>query len=875
MDVLIQFRLHRIDSSWKLPCFGLPSTESQEYISMHVITIRTTILKYFFLVSIILPLAACDGDMPWDDEDDEPQLSGTVTTNNGHYADSDVNNRDASFASNDTSNDAQGVANGAVVGGYVNMPGAGPAGRSQVSGDTVDYYSVPLLGGQYVNLYLGDGNGTIPGVQLDLLQGDTVEANSAGSSGALSVQAPRGGSYYVRITITQGAVSYVMGVGEAGVATTAVNSFSSDGDFVPGQLIVRFKDSVVGAQSAQMKAANLGMQVKGGDMSRSMLLSLDSSATVKTSRLNVQNMPNQPRASNAVEQLKQDTVRAAAALQRRADVESVRLNYYVYPLLEPNDQHYSLQWHYPLINLPQAWDITTGVPAAGDPDVIVAVIDTGLVANHPDLDYANQFVYGYDFISSTDISGDGDGLDPDPTDPGPVYHGTHVAGTIAANTHNGIGVAGVSWGAKVMPLRALGDGGQGTDYDVAQAILYAARLPNDSGRLPARKADVINLSLGRLARDGETRTPPAAYTNAWNQGVIIIAAAGNDTSGDLNLPSGYTGVVSVSAVSRNRQIASYSNFGVDIDLTAPGGDFQDFDFDGYSDWVIISTQPFVDGEGIFRLGYVGSIGTSMAAPHVAGVVALMKSVNPSMTPDQFDNMLASGSLTEDIGVPGRDNLYGYGLVDAYKAVVAVSNPPVIINATPQLNPSVLNFGLALSTMTFNASKSGTGNLAATPGTPSESWLSVSASNVDVDGLGVYSVTINRFGLADGLYNAIIPMIYSGPGTTETTVNVSVAMQVATNASQQSAGPQTVQLRNISTNATISQTVTSSTGQYNFRIVGVPAGSYVLSSGSDLDNDGITDERGESGGDYSSGAVIVNGDSSIGNLDFEAGFSQTQ
>ena len=225
------------------------------------------------------------------------------------------------------------------------------------------------------------------------------------------------------------------------------------------------------------------------------------------------------------------------------------------------------------------------------------------------------------------ISLDGDGIDSDPEDPGDEmegrssFHGTHVTGTIGAATNNAIGVAGIARNCKIMPLRVLGNGG-GLASDIREAIKYAAGLRNGSGKLPSKRADIINMSLGGSSRSDLDQQ---VINDARNAGVIIIAAAGNYASNAPMYPAAYNGVISVSAVGADKQLAPYSNYGNTIDIAAPGGNMsRDYDGDGHLDGVLSTGGN--DASGPIQMVYNFKQGTSMAAPHVAGVVALMKSL---------------------------------------------------------------------------------------------------------------------------------------------------------------------------------------------------------------------------------------------------------
>ena len=447
-------------------------------------------------------------------------------------------------------------------------------------------------------------------------------------------------------------------------------------------------------------------------------------------------------------------------------------NYIRRQQLSPSDEFFDRQWHYPLINLPQAWDTTTG-----NADVIVAVVDTGVLFDHPDL-HDRLTNTGYDFVSDPASALDGDGIDPDPTDAqksGKQYfHGSHVAGTIAAQTNNGMGVAGVGWNTHIMPVRALGEGGIGTNYDIMQAVRYAAALlddvtglpDNDSGTVPAQKADIINLSLSGA---NKSELEQSIYDEVRAEGIIVVAAAGNGPSSQPVYPAAYDGVLAVSAVDINEQPAWYSNFGSYVDLAAPGGDLSvDLDGDGYGDGVL-STAADIDSNGNLSYRYSYLEGTSMAAAHVSGVIALMKAVNPTLTPDDIEGLLFDGSITQDLGDPGKDDRYGFGLIDAQKAVLAAA--PALLT----VSPASLDFGTELSSVDLTVDKIGPGPLAILSVTVNATWLSIEKNPTVGDGdvPARYNIQVDRTGLAPGDYRATITI-----ESDNNTIDVPVTMTVA-------------------------------------------------------------------------------------------------
>jgi subtilisin family serine protease len=354
----------------------------------------------------------------------------------------------------------------------------------------------------------------------------------------------------------------------------------------------------------------------------------------------------------------------------------------------PNDPFYPFQsWHYGIIDLPRAWSITQGSAS-----VLVAVVDDGIRFDHPAIS-ANLTSDGYDFVNGVDSlplcaggfvrnADDGTGYDPNPTIPasfsldstGTCFvpdtlgnHGLHVAGTIGAVGNDGLGVTGVNWTVRIRPVRALGVGGFGQDYDIAQAILYAAGLPADNGAggtvQPSTAARIINLSLG--GPDDDT-TMHNAIKSAANAGVLIVAAAGNGGSSTPHFPAAYPEVFAVAAVGPDRVPVSYSSFGPYVGIRAPGGNFALGDA---TDGVASTTWDFVTNTP----EYAFAEGTSMATPHVSGVAALVLAQEPGLTASALRTRLTQYSV-------GPSTAYGAGLVNAYNSLTQTFGPPTSVYA---------------------------------------------------------------------------------------------------------------------------------------------------------------------------------------------------
>jgi subtilisin family serine protease len=322
-----------------------------------------------------------------------------------------------------------------------------------------------------------------------------------------------------------------------------------------------------------------------------------------------------------------DTDALIKYFRTRKDVEFAEHNFIYLPNVLPNDPlYYQYQWNLPDISADTAWNISLGKA-----DVIVATVDTGADLNHPDLQ--NKLVPGFNVLNDTDNPQDDNG------------HGTHVAGIIAAGTNNGIGIAGVSWRNKIMPVKAIGADGTGSSFDIAKGIKWAT----DHG------AKVINMSVGNYHPSSVLED---AIRYAYNKGVVLVAASGNDNTSQPSFPANYPQVLSVAATDNHDMRAEFSNYGPHIDVSAPGVD-------------IPST--YLPGR------YAALSGTSMSCPHVSGLAGLILSVNPNLRNEDVMNIIRNSA--DDLGNPGKDSYYGYGRINVANALKIARQQATAANTT--------------------------------------------------------------------------------------------------------------------------------------------------------------------------------------------------
>lgn len=335
-----------------------------------------------------------------------------------------------------------------------------------------------------------------------------------------------------------------------------------------------------------------------------------------------------------------DAVDVEARLASMPNVVSVGRNRLVHAIATgpvfPNDEFFARQWSLPLISAPYAWSLTTG-----SKNTVVAVLDSGLRADHPDID-RSALVAGRNFVSDQTATNYTDNTNN-------FSHGTFVAGIIGARTDNRTGVAGLNWDVTLMPVRVLSSSGRGSIAGVGDGIKWAV----DNG------ANIINMSLAwdSNPNDSGERYVRQQIERAVDHGVVLVAGAGND-DGRITMPAAHPDVIAVGAVDKNKRRAWYSNYGSQLDIVAPGGDQNAASSNG------VASTDIVNG----RLYYSYSQGTSFSSPHVAGVVALMYSRGIT-DPHEIREILID--TAEDLGSPGFDVYYGHGLVNAYAAVAGI------------------------------------------------------------------------------------------------------------------------------------------------------------------------------------------------------------
>jgi serine protease len=507
------------------------------------------------------------------------------------------------------------------------------------------------------------------------------------------------------------------------------------------------------------------------------------------------------------------TLELIAELRAHPDVIHAEPNYLRRPAGSPGDPLLAQQWGLEQINLPSAWTETTG----GE-QVVVAVLDTGILfrhgdpaASHPDFDPA-RILPGYDFVSSVANAGDGTSRDPDPYDDGSLattaFHGTHVAGTVAAWTANGVGIAGVDWSARLLPVRVLGLYG-GTVADIADGIRWAAGLSVPGAPPNPHPADVINLSLGGY---GISLVEQEAIDAAVATGAIVVAAAGN-ASDDARYysPAGLNGVITVGATGPSGDLAYYSNHGPAIDVLAPGGE----QLYGQTAGGVLSASR--DAAGNFTYAYYQ--GTSMAAPHVSGTIALMKALDASL--DHHRALAYLRATARPVHTGACSAGCGAGIVDAQGALLQVRDAAPV-GAMLARTLHLAQLGSSGTTAAFELANAGDRTLTwSAASSDHRIWLSAASGSLAPETSAQLTLQLDRDGIPDGTYLATIDIT----GNAGNTATVLVTFVQGTGISD--LGTLKVFLWDPATGQNRYVVETTHDDLYRFLIAGVTPGTYGL------------------------------------------------
>jgi serine protease len=544
---------------------------------------------------------------------------------------------------------------------------------------------------------------------------------------------------------------------------------------------------------------------------------------------------------------------------RAPKVKVVARNMKKWGMRVPNDPLLGFQWHYNAIHLQAAWDITRG-----DPNLVVAIVDSGLVQAHPDLnariarDPLNNTLVGADLISHPDIEIDGNGgRDTDPEDPGDgafdgrsTFHGTHIAGTIGAETDNGEGVAGITWFGQIVPVRVLGKQLAGFDDDITDGVLWAVGDQNIDG-VPknVKPAKIVNLSFGGPGDDASqtfwNELINRVLTDAQYNNPILVAAAGNSDEDARNiLPANVPNMIAVGAHNIQGLRASYSNYGATVDIMAPGGEGgTDANSDGQPDSVLSTVQTDYD----YREG------TSMATPHVVGVAALLLSLNPALKQADVESILKTsanpaGKCSEGCGAGWLDAVSALLLAGGTvrpEPFMAVDSPVLPFPAgVQQLQMRVLNLGNAPFDFSTRI-----GGAQADLFTVSPSTGTVPAAGPD--GSITLTVRLNRGDFDAGSANLTITTTSAAPDPAqELTVDLGfnddptraprLVQQVEVAAYKQ---------RSDGSLQKKGSAIATRDGDFQYKIEGLPPGDYLVYAVGDDNNDGTFAADFESFGAY--------------------------
>ncbi len=539
------------------------------------------------------------------------------------HFDSDHNDPNQPFLRNDVI--AQSIKRDSVLSGILLQKGSCQAGALCKEGDIIDRYTVALEYGDNITIETLNG-------------GIDIEAINSMDQSRVTIQRHNNGFYIAEKNLGKGQYQLIIRLGNGHTkAQYLINinrqSLPSNKDYQPGKLIVLWQGQNE-PELVDISDARLGQ-----------LQPNQSPPTLMQARSRLNGQKN-------VTSVSYNYIRRAFNRELSShDTTSITKNFSTW------------MWPLSLQNINALWQPLKSRGQIPGQRVTVAILDTGLFFAHPNLSQLDSHS-AYDFVSDPINSGDGNGWDNNPEDPGDIhqsYHGTHITGIIAAQpnpSHAMANITGIAHGVQIMPLRVLGLNG-GTSYDLIQALRYAAGLKNASGLLPQKPADIINLSLGGSQFSAAEQ---ATIDEVVNSGVIVVAAAGNEGNNTVNYPAAYSNVIAVGALNSQGGISHYSNSGNFLDIMAPGGECHTaFCHNGV--YGLGASGQLKAGQDSRQATWQYLSGTSMAAAHVSALLAIVRSYLPALDSQQLQNLLMQKNITKNILSTEFSNLSGWGSFD--------------------------------------------------------------------------------------------------------------------------------------------------------------------------------------------------------------------
>ena len=796
-------------------------------------------------------------------------LSGKVQVAYNSFADSDVPNADYTSISNNSSSSAQILSLPAQLVGYASK-----------ETDEWDIFKVNASKNQSVGIEIADYDRSDPTKNdLDLLIVD-LDLNIVADSESIKSYEVLGipeGEYFIAVKAYKGASKYVLSVGTKFSKSYSKSVFSSEYTYAGEKLLVQKKEILELAQDAAWKQSQLMDQLgfdKGSDYSVYSYSEKDEFLDPRKVFKKFGFLNDSSQMSKALRAKNPEVISQAQKRKFIALLDANTPEYFILPNVLTTshafsqDPEYYRQWNHVAINLDDALNsIGKNVK-----DIVVAVVDSGRPPKGSRAYYDTNFVDDeMDFLTEiyengtlvADTGNDGDGIDGDATDATIISqtnfqsHGTHVASTIAAKNNN-YKINGMA--VKVMPIRALPNKPYAASFQgILDSFKYAAGLTNSSGTLPSRRADIINASLGGAPIEICDFLTPILAT-----GIIMVAASGNNYSSDNSYPASCPGVISVGAVDKDFKKASYSQYNANVDIVAPGGqvDFGDQNGDGVADGV----YAWGNGDQLISID-----GTSMAAPHVAGAIALMKFVQPDLTYDDVSSILASGGMTHDLGDVGRDNSYGHGVLDVAKSISSLANfNSANANTFGSLNQSTFDFGTTVDSIEMKLSKYGTGSLKII-GLEADNTEGLSYSeSTDSEGFGDYTIVLDRVNYENGTYHNAIYFKFNNNTYSRAYITYNVGPEPPIGSLEVAY----IGLRDGTGEFISSKKINLISGTADFSFIDLKVGSYDIVIATDIDGDDTYCSTGEFCRffpfDTSFGAFTLEKDTDLGTLGLAIG-----